>query len=353
MKIKGESHKLDDTVSRMINLPTLLSAILEVIESENNINFTENYLEELSDEQLSQLLSTHFGFDLQSIVSGRKSLKFGDQKTKPQRVELQAMIEKNQAIMDNMHGKNKPLLLIFYEEKLQADLKLLTAIINLIWGEKIDVKTNRLPENTHGPRELLPGSKLKQKERSRHRIQAWDSTVKQLAERREKTFCLVMAREWYPDTNSENKYKHDDRVNKPSTRQALAQMADCRVQFILPIEKTKKEKLLKLSDFFHRAQAALKDLLFAHYGYIEYVQEKVDKWLKDIPEENRPKEIIGITIVRKQKGRARGHIGTTFLPVAMRLQVKTGECELCCAYEKGNKLDSMFPPINPFRRFIA
>ncbi len=85
-------------------------------------------------------------------------------------------------------------------------------------------------------------------------------------------------------------------------------------------------------------QSALKDLLFAHSGYIEDVKTKVDKWLKDIPEKSRPKEIISITIVRKQKGRARGNIESTFLPVAMRLNVETGKCEMCCAYERGKSL---------------
>ncbi|MHC5720538.1 MAG: hypothetical protein ACYTX0_53095, partial [Nostoc sp.] len=114
-----------------------------------------------------------------------------------------------------------------------------------------------------------------------------------------------MAREFYPDPKGQNNSKHDDRVNKPSTRQALAAMAGSCVQFVLPIEKTQATKLFKLEDFFHRVQAALKDLLSAHSGRIDGVQEKVDKYLKDIPSEARPKEILAITIVRKQRGRVR------------------------------------------------
>jgi hypothetical protein len=135
-------------------------------------------------------------------------------------------------------------------------------------------------------------------------------------------------------------------VNKPSTRQALAAMAGSCVQFILPIEKTQATKLFKLEDFFHRVQAALKDLLSAHSGRIDGVQEKVDKYLKDIPTEARPKEILAITVVRKQKGRVRGRIENTFLAVAMRLKVDTGKCELCCAYDKGNTL-----AISPWSNF--
>ena len=48
----------------------------------------------------------------------------------------------------------------------------------------------------------------------------------------------------------------------------------------------------------------------------------------------------------QQKGRTRGFIDQTFLPVAMRLNVETGECELRCAYEKGNSLQ-----ISPWSTF--
>jgi hypothetical protein len=203
----------------------------------------------------------------------------------------------------------------------------------------------RLPVNTHGPKESLPGANLTAKERSQHRIKAWDSIVKQLALRKQRTFCLVMAPEWYPNN------KHDDSVNKPSSRQALATIAGSCVQFLLPIETSKEKNILNLANFSHRVQAALKDLLFAHSGRIDEVKKKVDKWLKDLPVEARPKEIIGITIVRKQKGRVRGEIGSTFLPIAMRLKVETGECELCCAYEQGN--NSQISPWSNFSEALA
>jgi len=119
----------------------------------------------------------------------------------------------------------------------------------------------------------------------------------------------------------------------------------------LPIEKTHTTKLFKLDDFFQRVQASLKDLLSAHLGRIDGVQEKVDKYLKDTPPENRPKEILAITIVRKQGGRSRGFIEKTFLAVAIRLKVDTGKCELCCAYEKGNSL--AISPWSDFSEAIA
>ncbi|OKH31104.1 hypothetical protein NIES2119_29475 [[Phormidium ambiguum] IAM M-71] len=330
---KGEGHNLDKTkaASRMINSPTLLGAALEILEKGEGSVLTPKYLENFKnkDDELNRLLTQHIGLTLGNILGGKKALQFR-YKVKCQLEDLKAMIQANQEAMDRLYTNEKLLLVVFYEEHLQTELKLLQAIIRVLWGGAIELMVNRLPKETHGPKELLPGADLKAKERASKRIEAWTPLVNQLALRKQRTFCLVMAREWYADN------KHDDRVNKPSSRQALAKIADCCVQFLLPIEKTKEKQVLKLDNFFHRVQAALKDLLFAHSGRIDNVKEKVDKWLKDINAENRPKEIIGITIVRKQKGRVRGDIGSTFLPIAMRLKVETGECELCCAYEQGN-----------------
>jgi hypothetical protein len=345
VKIKGESHKLDDTASRMINLPTLLGAALEILEKGNCSDFTPKYLESFKDDPLNSLLNKHLEIELENIWGGRKSLKFGNSKSLNQTDELKALIQANQEAMRRLYPNEKLLLVVFYEEHLQTDLKLLLAIIRVLWGGALELMANRLPANTHWSKESLPGANLTAKERSQHRIKAWDSIVKQLALRKQRTFCLVMAREWYPNN------KHDDSVNKPSSRQALATIAGSCVQFLLPIETTKEKNILNLANFSHRVQAALKDLLFAHSGRIDEVKKKVDKWLKDLPVEARPKEIIGITIVRKQKGRVRGDIGSTFLPIAMRLKVETGECELCCAYEQGN--NSQISPWSNFSEALA
>ncbi|MEG4319360.1 MULTISPECIES: RNaseH domain-containing protein [unclassified Microcoleus] len=327
---RGEGYNQDDTASRMINLPTLLGAALEMLTKREVSDLTPKYLESFKDDELNSLLNQHLSIGFEKIWGGIKAFKCSSE-LPCQVKELKAMIQANQEAMLRLYPNEKLLLVIFYEEHLQTELKLLQAMIGVLWGGAIELIVNRLPKETHGPKELLPGANLKAKERSLKRIEAWETIVKQLPLRKQRTFCLVMAREWYSE-------KHDDRVNKPSSRQALANIAGSCVQFLLPIEKTKEQQLLKLDNFCHRVQAALKDLLSAHSGRIDDVKEKVDKWLKDSPVEARPKEIIGITIVRKQKGRTRGSIEQTFLPVAMRLKVETGECELCCAYERGNIL---------------
>ncbi len=331
-------HNSDDTASRMINPPTVLGACLEALETNCNLEFTPKYLEQFDDNQLNSLLRKHFDIVLDEIHQRRKVLQFGSSKSKDQTNELVSLIRANQEALRRLYPNERLLLIIFYEKELQTEMKLLEAIIRVLWGETIEFLATCLPANTHGPRVALPGKELKAKERSECRREAWKPIVEQVALREQRTFCLIMAREFYPDPQGQNNLKHDDRVNKPSTRQALAAMAGSCVQFVLPIEKTQTTKLFKLEDFFHRVQAALKDLLSAHSGRIDGVQEKVDKYLKDIPTEARPKEILAITVVRKQRGRVRGRIENTFLAVAMRLKVDTGKCELCCAHDKGNTL---------------
>lgn len=338
-------HKTDDTASRMINLPTLLGGILEVLETNTSLELTPKYLEQLNDSQLDILLNKYFGIGLEAIDGGRKAFKFS--KISPdQTSQLKAIIQENQAAMQRLYPNEKLSLIIFYDDELQVEIKLLKEVTRLLWGDKLELLVNRLPASTHGPQYILPGNNLQAKKRSEKRIEAWKPIAQQIKNKNQRTFCLIVARQFYLDPSGEKSAKIDDKINKPSTRQALATMADASVQFLLPIEKRKKTNSFKLGNFFHRLQAALKDLLSAHSGRIDDVQEKVAKYLKKIPTEARPKEILGITIVRKQKGRARGRIENTFLPVAMRLNIETGKCELCCAYEKGNRLE-----ISPWKNF--
>ncbi|MEH2264438.1 RNaseH domain-containing protein [Nostoc sp.] len=344
-------HKLDDTASRMINLPTLLGGVLEALEYfDSDFELSAKYLDQLDDSEINRLLCKHLDIRLEEIESGKKALEF-NRFTPNQTNDLQNIIQANQAAMQRLYPNEQPRLFIFYEADLEKEAKLLQKITQVLWGNTLEILINRLPANTHGPREILPGKDLKNEERSRQRIEAWKSTAKQIEDPNKPTFSLIMARQFYPDTTGQKSSKPDDKVNKPSTRQALAKIGS-GVQFLLPIA-TRKTKHLKLADFSHRMQSALKDLFSAHSGRIDGVKEKVDKYLQNIPPEARPKEILGFTIVRKQRGRVRGVIENTFLAVVMRLNVDTGKCELCCAYEKGNLVISPWFSFSDALAFIA
>ncbi len=326
----------NDSASRTINLPTLIGAMLES-QKVDRPAFTPKFIASLEDDQLDLLLNQHFNLLLEQIYPGRKSLQFNTT-TKSQTEELTTLIKANQSALRRLYPDDKILLVIFYESDLQADVKLLKSLIQLLCGDAIEILINRLPAHTHGSKAQLPGNHLNAKERSKLRREAWETITQQLENRKQRIFCLVMAKEYYSDSQQHDRFKHDDSVNKPSTRQALAALAGSCVQFILPMDRSRSTNQLNLEKFFHRAQSALKDLLFAHSGRIDDVQAKVERCLKDLPADNRPKEIIGITIVRKQKGRKRVQIENTFLPIAIRLNVETGRCDMCCAYERANAL---------------
>jgi hypothetical protein len=141
-----------------------------------------------------------------------------------------------------------------------------------------------------------------------------------------------MARDWYKD--SDGIHRRDDRVNKPAARQALASIGAASVQYLLPLTPS-RDGTVDLVNFLLRAQAAMKDLISAHSGRIDGVRDAAVRCFddSDLARASMPREIIGITVVRKNSGRARGNIGPTFLPIAVRIDVETGRCDMCCAYE--------------------
>lgn len=74
---KGEAHNLKETqpASRMINLPTLLGAALEVLEKDDSSDLTPEYLKSFEDNELNSLLTKHLDTNLDNIVKGRKALQ--------------------------------------------------------------------------------------------------------------------------------------------------------------------------------------------------------------------------------------------------------------------------------------
>jgi hypothetical protein len=102
---KGEDHNLVKTkaTSRMINLPTLLGAALEIIEKGDSSDFTPKYLEifKEKDDELNRLLTQHLDFTLEKILGGKKALQFR-YKVVCQVEQLKAMIQANQEAMGRL-----------------------------------------------------------------------------------------------------------------------------------------------------------------------------------------------------------------------------------------------------------
>jgi hypothetical protein len=356
---KGTSHSNNIIASRTINTPTFFSPILEFLQNKYFSDGEKKSIDEMSDQEINNILKESCDFQLSK--NGIQNLQFNS-KNINQTEELQQLCRANQEAIKRLYPNEKPLLIIFHENECYKTVTLLEAVINILCEDKLElqlqrlpentprleIKLQRLPENTHGAKIILPGNNLKNKDRSQLRVKAWRSTAEQIAKIDRPKFCLVMAREFYPNPQDNNKQLHDDLVNKPSTRKALASIGRSCVQFILPPEIWRTSGDLHVSDFIIRAQASIKDLIWAHSGRIDNVKEKVNQWFGDIELENRPKEIIAITIDRKNAGRARGRLENTFLPIAIRTNVETGLSEMCCCYEDSKTENLVITSWQPF-----
>ena len=340
------SHPTKDTKAstKQINKPTLLNAVIELLENPETNKFTPKYLEQIkrnSDIEINQLLYKHFGFTLSE--KGIKLFRF-NAKNKDQSVKLNQLIELNKEAIKRLYPDKKPLVIIFHENENSYSRKLLEKIIRMLWGDTIEIQTSSIPANTHGAKNKLPYKELKNKARSQKRVEAWTPIAKQLAKETRPTFCLVMARKFYQYPESGDSFFHDDKVNKPSTYKALASIGRSCVQFIIPPDTYKDSGDVNISDFIYPAQSSIKELLWAHSGRIDGIKEKIDRHFSNIKSEHRPKEIITITVVRRNAGRRRGRLENTFLPIAIRTDVATGLSEMKYCYENPETKD--LDPIN-------
>ncbi|WP_319420839.1 RNaseH domain-containing protein [Pleurocapsa sp. FMAR1] len=344
------SHPEDKNAARsLINTPTAFHEIIENLQAENEDIPDEDKksLDEMSDRDIIECLKDTFDFELSE--KGIKDLRFKEtsKNRKNQIEDLETLFKANKEAIKRLYPNETSLLIIFYENERRRTADFLQVVINMLWGETIEIKLQRLPENTHGAKETLPGSELNNQQRAELRVATWTPIAEQIAKIKRPKFCLVMAREYYPRSEDDKNAPHDDTVNKPSTCKALASIGRICVQFIRPPEIAKSGNT-KIQDFIIRAQAATKDLIWAHSGRIDDVQGKVTRYFSDIELENRPQEIIAITIVRRNAGRTRGRWESTFIAVAIKISVETGLTQMCCCYKDSQTKQPVITDWKPF-----
>lgn len=350
-KSKKKEQKNSNSIAArsLINISTAFYEIIENLQAENEDIPAEDKksLDEMSDRDIIECLKDNFDFELSE--KGVKNLHFKEtsKDRKNQIEDLGTLFKANKEAIERLYPNEKPLLIIFYESDRRKTANFLQAVINMLWGESLEIKLQRLPENTHGAKENLPGSDLNNRERSQLRVATWTPIAEQIANIKRPKFCLVMAKEYYPRSEDDQNAPHDDTVNKPSTCKALASIGRICVQFILPPQIAKSGNT-KISDFLIRAQAATKDLIWAHSGRIDDVSEKVTRHFNDIELKNRPQEIIAITIVRRNTGRSRGRLENTFLAVAIKISVETNLTQMCCCYKDTQTKQPIITDWKPF-----
>lgn len=334
VKVPNRNKAPNKEFSREINLPTLINGMLQ-LSDQGSTEINPDYVRDLSDRELSALLKEKVNISAEQILGGINAFRI-KRKRDDTTDDLKVLIEENQKALKRIYPEEKIRIIILYQEGSQDQASLLTQIIHRLWGQSLEVWESHLVKKTHGPRVDLPDYNQKAKQRSQARVKQWSKTSNSISKSGCRTFCLVLAEEFYQ--SSRGKPEYDDNINKPSTYRALAGDGGACVQFLLPMKRDRKGRF-KLEDFTRNAQQALKDLLSAHSGRVDEIKGKVDKGLRKIPAESRPKEIIGITIVCKQQGRIKGRIQPTVLPIATRLDVESSRCDLRYAYDKNNNIE--------------
>jgi hypothetical protein len=336
-RLQSSHGKDHEAISRMINMPTLLSAVLEEQETGSFRGFEPAYLKTLSEAEIDFLLRREFRIGLDKIRGGTRVAQYENgwgRLERDQSIDLDVLIAANRKALESLYPGEKPLLYIFHENEAGPELLVLKSVVRLLWGGALDITLNHLPADAHGPQSALPGKNLRNAKRAALRVEAWRSYAEQIAKNGRRTFCLIMASDLYSDPSEVSLRRRDDRVNKPAARQALSTIGGACVQYLRPLETSSDRTTVDLTGFLLRAQAAMKDLISAHSGRIDGVRDAVLQCFDtDEMRVNMPREVIGITVVRRNRGRTRGGIGTTFLPIAVSIDVETGRCDMCCAYE--------------------
>lgn len=330
-------HAAASRAAGMINAHTLLGAVLQSDDPTRDGEYTGDYLTQLGDEEVDRLLLKNFQFGLASIHPRDKISDSQRKKGKAagdQSAELQEMIDSNAQAVVRLYGTQKPQLAILYDERASLSLKLLQSAVRVLWGTALEIKIHRLPEGTHGPRSEMPGSNETATGRFQLRVDAWNSLARSIAATKRQTLCLVVAPNFYA-TARDGRMAPDDQVNKPATRKALATVGGATVQFLLPVMQDNHGSI-RLVDYLHRIQASLKELVFAHAGRIDGVAGAAFRCFGN--GELAPREVLGITIVRRNSGRTRGNLDKTFLAIASRLILSSGQCELRYAHERRGQL---------------
>lgn len=178
----------------------------------------------------------------------------------------------------------------------EEERKLLSTILEALFGSAIDVEQRPLPLDVHGARGTLPRSEAKAKDRFDARVSAWRPLAEQLHQIAGGCHVLVQAADWYEK-------KPDDKVNKLAGRYALAAEANANVQYLRPREKGHRG----FAHYLHRVQAAIYDLVFGHSGLVSDVSVPL---ANAFPHESaRPTSIIGISVLTQSRTRLGGKAG--------------------------------------------
>jgi hypothetical protein len=231
-------------------------------------------------------------------------------------VDLQPMVVANKERLSRAFGAGQKVKLIYICRREQEE-RIFRSVVDLLFGGDVEVVRYSLPDGVHGSRRILDGDeKLTRRARAEKRNQAWRPLAEEILRDYPGAAVIVQAAKRYDRSD-------EDVMNKHCGRNALATIAGCNVQYLLPPVEGKP------GEYLHRVQAALYDLLFAHAGLGPVPASVITSTFPDL--DTRPRTILGIMVVSQARSR-RGRPSGAEIAVAARVDVETGRISAHLGY---------------------
>ncbi|MCW9045245.1 MAG: RNaseH domain-containing protein [Alphaproteobacteria bacterium] len=251
--------------------------------------------------------------------------------------EIEQFWEMNREIIKHLHGDDRPALWLI--AKSPKERKLMRWAAESLFGNTIDLFDVELPVGAHGPWVELSKKKISPRDRFAERVEKWKATTDAITKRGQVSYVIVQAEQEYPIPNSK-RTRDDDSVNRVAGIHALAKNANSNVHYLLPPHGLQSSD--GIIEYLQRFQAAAFDLMYAHNAYTVGVKEIINK---AFPNDGAPKEILGISLVRGNRGYRKPGQNSTIGYLA-RTNVETGRSDLALAYREKSGLITITPWMN-------
>ena len=277
-------------------------AMLKVSDLADDLGLAGQALDE-PDEELASDDDFDSEMDLEARAEKRRAL-------------LQRQREQNIRALREIHRDTQPVLWSFCSN--EEERGLIARSVEQLFGDAVQLRTEFLPQGTHGLRENLPGSTRRARERFDLRVDAWKRAAEAVRAGPAPRYVLICA-------SDRDNGRVEDPVNYYAGIHAMCKFGDANVHHVLPIGGGDAEKARQ--NFVHRLQSALLDVFFAHSGVVFGTHD----FLTSLFGERTPAYIYGVQAARSQARAFSGEIGVSFL-LFTRLDVQRGRTDVRFVY---------------------
>lgn len=224
-------------------------------------------------------------------------------------IKLDSLRKQNSKAIKVIHQERVPVLFVFCD--LERETKLIVQVVRVLFGDAVEVRTEKLPADTHGLRADLPKKDAGSSERFDERIKAWKVAAETVASESRPRYALICV-------SDKVNMRREDMLNYYADIHAMCSIGDANVHHLLPIDYRKSKDQSEQS-FVHRTQSALMDVFLAHSGLVFGLQPFIKK---QFPRAT-PKAIYGLQAMRSKARKFSGESNVSFL-IVTKLVTETG-----------------------------